>query len=308
MTSMTEPIRIRGSRARPSALLDAMIRIRGIEAALQVASVEGLLEGPVHVSLGQEAAAVGLAKAMRADDVLLSNHRGHAHALALGLDPYRVIAEIVGHRDGLAQGRGGSMHLFDPEAGFLGTNVIVGGNAGVVLGAAMALQIEGRPRAAVVVFGDGAMGSGIVYESFNLAVLWKLPVLFVCENNGYAELTPTRVHLSSPPADRARAFGLHAASVDGIDVAAVAQAAHDSLKRARAGTPAFLEIRSFRFGGHYAADAARYRPEGEDDLWRRTKCPIADLARKIGAPAGEAEGAVERLRDEVLGLVKELAR
>jgi TPP-dependent pyruvate/acetoin dehydrogenase alpha subunit len=219
-----------------------------------------------------------------------------------------VIAEIVGHRDGLAQGRGGSMHLFDPASGFLGTNGIVGGNAGVALGAGLSIQLEGRKRVAVVVFGDGAMGSGVVYEAFNLAVLWKLPVLFVCENNGYAELTPTRVHLSSAPADRAKAFGLHALAADGTDVAAVADAASASLRRARAGEPAFLELRCFRFGGHYAADPAKYRPPGEDELWRHTKCPIAALARTVGVPPDETGREIDQLRGEALALIKGLAQ
>ncbi len=287
--------------------LAAMIQIRGIETALLEASIDGRLEGPVHVSLGEEAVAVGVAAATRAGDVLLSNHRGHGHALACGLDPRAVIAEIVGHPSGFSRGRGGSMHLFDPNRGFYGTNGIVGGNAAVANGAALALQLEQRGRVAIVIFGDGAMSTGVVYEAFNLAVLWRLPVVFVCENNGYAELTPTEVHLSSEPLMRAREFGLHAAALDGTDVAVVREGLGIAIAAAARGEPAFVEARCYRFGGHYAADPGRYRPQGEDAMWRKTQCPIRKLAERSGKSDVDIADRIEQVRQDADRLISEFA-
>ncbi|MBP5858547.1 thiamine pyrophosphate-dependent dehydrogenase E1 component subunit alpha [Marivibrio halodurans] len=300
---MIAPIRLRGRSLDARDFLTAMQTIRGVELALQEASVARAVEGPLHVSLGEEAVAVGLVAAMDPRDVLLSNHRGHGHALAMGLDVATVIAEVVGHPDGFAGGRGGSMHIFDPESGFLGTNGIVGGNAGVAVGTSLALQLEGDRRVAVVVFGDGAMGTGIVYESINLAALWKLPVVFVCENNGYAEMTPTSVHLSSAPSERARGFGLTSMEIDGTDVEKVATGMRAAIETAREGEPVFVEAVCFRFGGHYAADPARYRPKGEDDDWRSTRCPIALHGRRQDIPDAALDDAVETVRAEAAELV-----
>lgn len=303
---MLEPIQLRGRSLEGRDFLVAMQKIRGIELALRDASSAGRLEGPLHVSLGEEAAAVGIVAAMRADDVLLSNHRGHGHALAFGLDVVKVVAEIVGHPDGYGGGRGGSMHIFDPASGFLGTNGIVGGNAGVGVGAAVALQLERKGRVAVVIFGDGAMGAGLVYESLNLAALWKLPVVFVCENNGYAEMTPTSVHLSSAPADRARGFGVDATKVDGTDVEAVRAAMETAVGAAREGGPRFVEIECFRFGGHYATDPARYRPPGEDGEWQAEHCPIRRLRGGLDVSEEESTRAIEDVRAEAAELIGRL--
>jgi TPP-dependent pyruvate/acetoin dehydrogenase alpha subunit len=167
---------LRGTKVRREELLMAMLTIRAIETAVAGAYLERRFEGPLHVSSGQEGAAVGVVAAMGPDDVLVSNHRGHGHALAFGLDPLRVVAEIIGDPCGYSGGRGGSMHIFSPEDGFLGTNGIVGDGAGLATGAALAIQQQRRSGVAVAMVGDGAMATGIVYESFNLARLWNLPV------------------------------------------------------------------------------------------------------------------------------------
>lgn len=282
--------------------------IRGVESALQEASAARVIEGPVHVSLGEEAVAVGVVAAMRAGDTILSNHRGHGHALAWGLDPKRLVAEIVGHPDGYANGRGGSMHTFEPESGFLGTNGIVGSNAGVAAGVGLALQLTRPGSVGVVIFGDGAMATGIVYETFNLAVLWKLPLVFVCENNGYAEMTPTSVHLSSEPVARAAGFGLSASTTDGTDVEEVRSEMRRALDTARSGRPAFVEARCFRFGGHYAADPALYRPKGEDEEWRGLHCPIQKLSRRLGAPDADWTRRVDAVRTSTHELIAAMAK
>jgi TPP-dependent pyruvate/acetoin dehydrogenase alpha subunit len=298
---------LRGKPVNAPRLLAAMQSIRAIESALLAAAVGGRFEGPLHVSLGEEAIAVGVAAGMGAEDVLLSNHRGHGHALACGLDPVRVVAEISGERGGYSHGRGGSMHIFDPTLGFLGTNGIVGGNAGVAMGVGLALQLENRGRAAVVILGDGAMGTGVVYESLNLAAVWSLPILFVCSSNGYAELTPTSKHLSSDPVERAKGFRLDSFRVDGVDVLKVAAAVGKALERVRHGRPGFIEARCFRFGGHYVGDAGLYRPAGEDEQWRREHCPITKLARRLGVPDAELDGATAALNTEANILLRSVA-
>lgn len=301
---MLDALKLRGQAAAPRDLLSAMEVIRGIECALQESSAAGTLEGPVHVSLGQEAVAVGIVNAMLPGDVLLSNHRGHGHALAWGLDPKMVVAEVIGHPAGYAGGRGGSMHIFDPPSGFLGTNGMVGSNAGVAVGAGLAIQMTRPGNAAVVIFGDGAMGAGVVYEALNLAVLWKLPIVFVCENNGYAEMTPTAIHLSSPPVERAAAFGLTSVLVDGTNVATVRQETQRALDSARAGKPAFIEAKCFRFGGHYATDPANYRPKGEDAEWREMYCPIKRLSREVGDADGDWKGRVDAVREAAHAVIR----
>lgn len=297
MSGAIPAIALKGKASAEADLLDAMIVIRGIESALRDASIAGQLEGPVHVSLGEEAVAVGIAAAMRADDVLLSNHRGHGHALACGLDPTRVLAEIVGHPSGFSRGRGGSMHLFDPANGFYGTNGIVGGNAAVALGAAFALQMEKAGRVAVVVFGDGAMATGTVAEALNLAALWSLPIVFVCENNGYAEMTPTSSHLASAPADRARGYGLYAEQIDGTSLTTVIQAGKRAIAEAAQGKPVLIEAKCFRFGGHYAADPALYRPAGEDEEWRERHDPIRRFGAHLGMTSDEIAARIDRVRE-----------
>jgi TPP-dependent pyruvate/acetoin dehydrogenase alpha subunit len=276
--------------------------VRAVETALYEAGVRGDLEGPVHVSLGQEAVAVGTAAAMTSSDRMLSTHRGHGHALAMSLDPRRVVAEILCHPDGYGGGVGGSMHLVAEEHGFLGTNGIVGANAGLALGAALAAEHEANAGAVVCMIGDGAMGTGIVYESLNLAALWSLPLLFVCENNQYAEMTPTPVHVASPPHQRAASFGLASFLVDGDDVEQVQEALLNALAGARHGQPAFVECTTHRWTGHYVGDPQSYRPDGEAEAWR-AHCPIQRLAKRLGQDPTEENA---RLLDEARRLVAEL--
>lgn len=280
-----------------------MQTIRSIETVLRDASLQGRFEGPLHVSLGQESVAVGVMAALDEADVIISNHRGHGHALAYGLDPARVLAEIVGARSGYAGGRGGSMHIFSTGEGFMGTNGVVGDPAGIALGVALASKVLGRPSVAVAFVGDGAMGTGIVYESMNLAALWHLPYVIVCENNGYAEMTPTTTHLSSPPHERAKAFGLDTEVVDGSDVEAVRSAAARALDLARGERPAFLEVTTYRWTGHYVGDPRQYRSAEDEEAWRAARDPIRAQARSIGIDEADvvaSQEALERAAAEML--------
>lgn len=278
--------------ATPEDRLFAMQLIRAVEESLAWANRERHYVGPLHVSLGQEATPVGLCSALTPHDVLLSNHRGHGHALARGVPPERVLREIL-------TGFGGSMHLFFREFGFLGTNGIVGDNAAIALGPAWAAQLDRHESITCVILGDGAFGTGVVYEAMNLAALWRLPILFCCENNGYAEMTPTSVHLSTSPAERAAAFGLVSSTADGTDLPDVLRAARTAAESARRNEPAFLEIRTHRFGGHYVGDPGMYRPEGEDEAWQRDFSPIDRFASTIGIPMRDVEATQTVLYEEM---------
>lgn len=277
-----DALKLRGANANAGNLLRAMQTVRALETVLRDASLKGRFEGPLHVSLGQESVAVGVTAALESTDIVVSNHRGHGHALAFGLDPTRVMAEIVGSPRGTNGGVGGSMHIFATAEGFMGTNGIVGDPAGIGVGVALASKVLRTGSVVVAFIGDGAMGSGIVYEAMNLAVLWQLPFVLVCENNGFAEMTPTAVHLSSPPHERARAFGMVAETVEAIDVDAVHRVAKRAVESARLGRPAFVEALTYRWTGHYVGDPREYRPPAEEDEWRRAHDPIRALAQKLG--------------------------
>ena len=259
-------------------LLARMSLIRAFEEAVAVAIAEGGLPGLVHLSIGQEATAVGVADALREGDRVYSGHRAHGHALALGAEPWRVMAELLGKRDGLCRGKGGSMHLVDTAHGFLGATGVVGGNIPLALGTAIAIAPQGG--VAVVFFGDGAAQAGYFHESLNIAALWKLPVLFVCENNGYAEFTPRSAHtVVDRVARHAQTYGIAAATVDGNDVLAVRDAARAFVASVRSGGgPALLECLTYRMRGHYEGDPAGYRGAAELAEWRE-KDPVSRFAR-----------------------------
>ncbi|HEX9437370.1 MAG TPA: thiamine pyrophosphate-dependent enzyme [Candidatus Limnocylindria bacterium] len=259
-------------------LLERMTLIRAFEETVQSSIGEGGLGGLVHLSIGQEAVAAALADVVQGADRVYAGHRAHGHALALGAEPWRVMAELMGKADGLCRGKGGSMHLVDVAHGFFGATGVVGGNIPLALGTAFAI----RPRGgvAVVVFGDGAAQSGYFHESLNIAALWRLPVVLVCENNGYAEFTPRSAHtVVERVARHAETYGVRASTVDGNDVLAVRDAAAASLEHARGGAgPALLECLTYRMRGHYEGDPAGYRAASEVADWRE-KDPVARFGR-----------------------------
>jgi acetoin:2,6-dichlorophenolindophenol oxidoreductase subunit alpha len=262
-------------------LLRAMWRIRVFEERVGALTRENEVHGLIHLSIGQEAVAVGVCGALRTDDVIYSNHRAHGHALAKGAPPAKVMAELMGRDGGLCRGLGGSMHLVDVEHGLLGATGVVGGNVPLALGSALAAQLDGSDTVAVVFFGDGAVQSGIFVESINIATLWRLPVLLVCENNGFAEFTPRSAHtVVERVSDVVAPYALARETVDGNDVVAVRDAFTDFLAAVRTGNgPALLECLTHRLRGHYEGDPRRYREALAEDEWQRLD-PILRLQRR----------------------------
>jgi len=298
--------RLDGAGARR--LLERMWLIRAFEEAVSDLIQRSALPGLVHLSIGQEACAAGVADALEAGDRVYSGHRPHGHALALGAEPWRVMAELMGKRDGLCGGKGGSMHLVDVAHGFLGATGVVGGTLPLALGTALAIA----PAACVVFFGDGAAQTGYFHESLNIAALWKLPVLFVCENNGYAEFTPRSAHtVVERVARHAETYGIASATVDGNDVLAVRDGAASLLERARRGDgPALLECLTYRMRGHYEGDPASYRTSAELAEWR-DKDPLPRFARSAVERKwlGDADVAtIERAAREAVRDATERAR
>jgi TPP-dependent pyruvate/acetoin dehydrogenase alpha subunit len=244
----------------------------------------GVIVGGVHPYLGQEAVAAGVCGALRADDVLTSTHRGHGHVLAKGADPGRVLAELAGRESGLNRGRGGSMHAADLALGIYGANAIVGAGVPIAAGAAWAGARKGSDRVVAAFFGDGAANQGVVLETFNLAALWQLPLIFVCENNGWATSTRTRDATAGSITARAAGFGIAAQEVDGQDPQAVYQAAAGAVARARAGGgPSLLECVTSRFDAHHTFEhAARPRYRTEEELAAaRARDPLAIQGARI---------------------------
>jgi acetoin:2,6-dichlorophenolindophenol oxidoreductase subunit alpha len=255
----------------------------------------GLVPGPLHLSIGQEAVAVGACGDLRVTDAVVSTHRGHHHCLAKGASPDRLMAELLGRRSGYSHGRGGSMHIAVPEIGLIGTNGIVGGGLPIATGAAYGMQAMGRDDVTVCFFGEGAAGNGVFAEALNVAALWDLPLIFVAENNQYVELTPVSLHVAGEIWRRGEAYGIPGAKVDGNDVAAVAEATSDAIARARSGGgPTLLEAVTYRWFGHYAGDKAAYRDDDEVARWRALD-PLVRAREAIGAEAADALDAdVER--------------
>lgn len=257
------------SRVDELELFRRMFLIRRFEERAAQLRAAGLIPGFLHPSIGQEATAVGACSALGSNDVLTSTHRGHGHMLARGADPGRMYAELFARTEGYNHGKGGSLHMIDVDLGFLGANGIVGGGIPLATGAALQLKRRGSGGAAVSFFGDGATNQGAFHESLNLAALWKLPVLYVCENNLYGEFTRQDQHQSiKDVADRAASYGMPGVIVDGNDVLAVRATVEIALDRARSGDgPTLIEAKTYRHRGHFEGDMARYRPKEEVEFW-----------------------------------------
>jgi pyruvate dehydrogenase E1 component alpha subunit len=252
--------------------------------------------------VGEEAVAVGAMQALGPEDAIVATYREHGHALARGLAPGAIMAEMFGKAAGCSGGRGGSMHLFDAARRFYGGNAIVGGGLPLAVGLALADRMQGRPRVTACFFGEGAVAEGEFHESLNLAALWRLPVLFCCENNLYA--MGTALARSESVTDlclKAASYRVPAWPVDGMDVLEVADAAQRAALAVRAGGgPAFLELRTYRFRAHSMFDPQRYRSREEIEAWER-RCPIATLSARLGAQAALDADALARLEAEVAG-------
>jgi pyruvate dehydrogenase E1 component alpha subunit len=289
-----------------------MLTIRRMEEQLARDCAAGKLPGPVHLYVGEEAIAVGVCRHLSERDWITSTHRGHGHFLAKGGDPARMMAEIYGRADGICGGFGGSMHVADFSKGIIGANGIVGGGIALAAGAALAAQLDGDGRVAVAFFGDGAANQGVLAEALNVAALWKLPLLLVCENNGFSEFSPTATVTAGSIAERARPFGVPSVEVDGNDVVAVWQAADVAVRRAREGRgPSLIEARTYRTRGHVEYEVTfitePYREEAEVEAWR-ARDPIDRLARRLCEedPAVEAELAAiaAEVEETVLAAVR----
>src|SRR5262245_19626390 len=289
-----------GERLRE--FLREMLLIRRFEEKVEELFRGGELPGFLHVAIGQEAVAVGVCQAMEDGDVFASTHRAHGHTLARGTHPNAVMAELYGKLEGCSRGYGGSMHLYDVDIGFLGANAVVGGGLPAMTGAALAFKLRGEPRVAVAFFGDGATNIGTFHESLNLAQLWNVPAVFVCENNHYAESTPASPQLPIEDlSKRATAYGMHSMTVDGQDVEEVLRVAGRALDRARSGKgPVFLLAETYRLTGHYVGDPQVYRPKGEVQELRETQDPLDHTRAKLTL----ADDEIDALEREVGELVE----
>ena len=289
--------------------LQQMLLIRHFEQQVEERYRDGEIPGFVHVAIGQEAVAVGACAALAPGDVITSTHRSHAHALAKGTPARAVMAELYGKVEGCSRGRGGSMHLYDVERGNLGSSAVVGGALGIATGAALAFSMRSEPRVALAFFGDGATSSGLFHESMNMAQLWKLPVVFLCENNRWAESTPLAQH--SPIADlseRALAFGMTSLTVDGQDAEAVYRATAEALADARsAAGPVFLLAETYRLAPHNVGDQQEYREKAEYELTRATEDPIIKLRVRL-ALSDERFAELERKAEAEVADAVEFAR
>jgi pyruvate dehydrogenase E1 component alpha subunit len=276
----------------------AMLLVRAFEERVGKLFAEGVMHGTSHLCIGQEAVPVGVSLALGPDDRVISNHRSHGHFIALGGDPKRIMAELFGKSTGYSGGRGGSQHMASFDLGYLGSNGITGSGVAIGTGAALAPRMRGEKAAVVSYLGDGAVNQGVVHEAFNMASLWRLPCVYVCENNLYAMSTPLADAVAGGRlSDRAGAYGMPALVVDGNDVLAVEEAARAALARARAGEgPTFLECLTYRLCGHSKSDRCVYRTREEEAEWRE-RCPIA-RARRLLIEAGAMTGDEDReIRD-----------
>ncbi|HEX6678756.1 MAG TPA: thiamine pyrophosphate-dependent dehydrogenase E1 component subunit alpha [Actinomycetes bacterium] len=285
-------------------MFEQMAVIRATEKAAYDLFMSGLVKGTTHLASGQEAVAVGASAALRPDDYVFATYRGHHHAMARGASPEACLAELMSRATGLNGAKGGSMHLTSAEHNMLGSYAIVGSHLPIACGAAWSAKLRGTDQVAVAFFGDGATNIGAFHEALNLAAVWKLPVLFVCENNLYMEYTPIKsvTAVPQPAAGRAPAYDLPALVVDGNDVVAVMQAVASAAARARAGDgPTVIEALTYRQYGHSRADPAKYRPQEEVDAWLR-RDPLTLLAEQLHA-RGVGEQDIEQRRSRAQELV-----
>ncbi|HTX92532.1 MAG TPA: thiamine pyrophosphate-dependent dehydrogenase E1 component subunit alpha [Anaerolineales bacterium] len=281
---------------------EQMARIRRFDEKVNELYMKALMPGLAHLYIGQEAVAVGVCEALRKDDYITSTHRGHGHCLAKGASIDRMFAELLGKEAGYCRGKGGSMHIADPESGNLGANAIVGGSAGIATGAAFSARMRGSDQVVACFFGEGAMGQGLLYEVMNMAALWKLPVIYVCENNLYTEYTRYTETLAGGVIDRAEAMGIRALSIEGQDVQLVNGTMNELVERARQGEgPAFLECKTYRYFGHHVGDINReyYRPKDEEKEWKEKHDPLLLLAEKLLTQKLTDRAVLDRIEAEV---------
>ncbi|MFH1796360.1 MAG: thiamine pyrophosphate-dependent dehydrogenase E1 component subunit alpha [Pseudomonadota bacterium] len=306
---MAQPINI--PAAEQEALFRRMILIRKAEERLARDFKTGDLPGSVHLYIGQEAVAVGLCSHLDDSDWITSTHRGHGHYLAKGGDPFSMFAEVRGRSSGICGGMGGSMHVADMSKGIIGANGIVGGGIGLAVGAALAAQLDGKGAVAVAFYGDGASAQGVVSEALNIAALWKLPLILLCENNGYSEFSPTETVIAGNISDRGAAYGVPSVAIDGNDIVAVWQASQEAVDRARRGQgPTLIEARTYRFHGHVEGEEGFlktiYRTT-EEVTERRQGDPLLRFATDLVQRGVLSEEQIGSITDDIGAMIERVA-
>lgn len=299
-TRSTKPQKGKGTKTEAMlGFYEQLLLVRRSEERLMTLFADGEVPGFIHLSIGQEAVSVGVMSALGDRDTIASTHRGHGHAIAKGIPLDGFFAELLARDNGVCRGRGGSMHVADMRIGMLGANGIVGAGLPIALGSALAHRNRGSGHIAIAFFGDGALAEGVLHETVNLAGLWKLPILFVCEANGWSEFSPTSRQIAFDLATWSRSFGLAYRKVDGNDVLAVADAAEDVIGAIRSGAgPALLECVTSRIRGHFEGDAQKYRPAGESLQHDPLDVARAHLA-KLGAGDDILRQIARRVDDRV---------
>ena len=289
-----------------------MLEIRRFEEKVSELWEHGFIPGNIHLYIGEEAVAVGTCINLRKEDYITSTHRGHGHCIAKGGDMKKMMAEIMGKSTGYCKGKGGSMHICDETIGIVGCTGIVGAGIPIATGVGLAFQIKRTDQVCVCFFGEGSTNTGAFHEGINLAAVWKLPVIFICENNLYAISVPiSKSTLVKNIADRAVSYGIPGVVIDGMDVVAVYEAVKKAIKRARAGEgPMLIECKTYRFRGHHEGDPSRgkiYRSEREMQQWEE-RCPIKNLKLKLLKENILSEKEVEKIENEVITAVEEAVR
>ncbi len=287
-------------------MLGKMLEIRFFEEKIEAFFMENMIGGTVHLYIGEEAVAVGACAALEKEDFIVSNHRGHGHCIAKGGDSRKMMAEILGKQTGYCRGKGGSMHVSDIDIGNLGANGIVGAGIPIATGAALALKLQQRKQVVVSFFGDGAANTGSFHEGINLASVYSLPVIFVCENNRYAISSPvSKTFGIANIADRAQAYGIPGVSIDGMDVIGVYEAMHHAVARARnGGGPSLIECMTYRFKGHYIGDPGIYRTQKELEKWKE-KDPIERLKKSLKKNKILRAKDIKEIEDKAMAKVNE---
>ena len=284
---------------------ERMIEIRTLEEQINELFASGEIRGTTHLCIGQEALAVGMASVLRPTDIVSATYRGHGIALALGLSPESVLGEIMGKTVGCCGGVGGSMHLSNMELGLLPTSAIIGGGIPVAAGAALSFQTRGTDDVAVAVFGDGATNIGAFHETLNLAAIWNLPIVFICDNNVYGEYS--RIDITTPLEDlhhRGESYRMPHYAIDGMDIAAVQEGIQKAVDHARSGKgPTFIEAKTYRFSGHSRADLALYRPEGELEKWQ-ARDPIKLTEEKLVKEKVIDAAQITKIKEETLKVIR----
>ena len=279
-----------------------MVRIRTFEDNANQLYLSAKMPGLTHMYSGEEAVAVGICEALKTTDKITSTHRGHGHCVAKGAEFKQMFCELLGKEEGYCRGKGGSMHIADQSNGNLGANAIVGGSMGIATGAALSAKMLGRDDVTVCFFGDGATAQGLMYEVMNMAALWKLPVIYACENNGYSEYTKTEEIAAGSITARAEAFGIEAHQVDGQDVLAVNALTTDLVARARKGDgPFFMELMTYRYHGHHVGDINReyYRSKEEEKDWKENRDPIIRFRAHLVKEGIATDAEIDALNAEV---------